>query len=193
MWIDVTLLIILGLSFLTGFSRGIIKTLFRLLALLVGVIGTIRFAPSVTSFLKQAFQEDSSLMFLAGLVATFGIIFVIIRFLGRGLENMLETANLNFINRIAGGAFTAAISVLIYSVLLNFFLKSSYSERELQQVTADSSTYVYLEKYPAQAYRITQDLRPAARTFWDYTQELFDELQNATERTESEDQIIDLN
>ncbi len=190
MWIDLILLVLLVLSFSVGFSRGIIKTIFTLLSYAFGVMAALRFTPAVTNFLKTTFNEESPLMFLAGLVVTFGVTMLVIRMLAKGIEGMLKTANINIINQILGGALTAAVTVLLYSVVLSFILVSTY--QDVQTATDGSRTYPYLKDYPDLVWDVADDLKPVLRDFWEYSVDVMDQMENMTERSETENYFYDI-
>lgn len=190
MWIDIVLLIVAGLGFMVGFSRGIIKTIFTILSYGLGVIAAIRFTPAVTNGLKQLTGEHSALMFIAGLLISFTVTMLVIRLLARGLEGMLQTANINIINQAAGGALTASVSILVYSVLLNFVVASSAQGEA--NMTEGSSTYVYLKEYPEMVWQVAKELKEPAQKFWNYAVDMMDQVENLSERAETENYFYDI-
>lgn len=192
MWIDLSLLGFVALGFSVGFARGIIRTTFNILSLAFGVIAALRFTPAMTEFLKNAFNEDSALMYLAAIVITFALTMLLIRLLARGLEGLLQTANINIINQVAGGALMAAVTTLLFSVVLNFILSSSYSESDLKEVTAESKTYPFLKDYPAMALDMAGELKPVFTQFWDYSIGIMDQVQDMADQTETQD-FYDIN
>ena len=187
MWIDLTLLVFVALGFSVGFSRGIIRTTFNVLSLAFGVIAALRFTPAMTEFLKNAFNEDSALMYLAAIVITFSLTMLLIRLLARGLEGLLQTANVNIVNQVAGGALMAAVTTLLFSVVLNFILGSTYTDSDKQEATAESRTYPFLKDYPALALDMAGELRPVFTQFWDYSIGILDQVQDMADQTETQD------
>lgn len=190
MWIDIVLLIVAGLGFSVGFSRGIIKTIFVVLSYGLGVVAAIRFTPAMTNFLKQLTGEQSALMFIAGMILAFTITMLLIRLLARGLEGMLQTANINIINQVAGGALTTSVAVLVYAVLLNFVVASSPQGQAV--MTEGSKSYRYLEQYPELVWEVAKELKEPAQKFWDYAIDMMDQVENITERKDSEDYFYDI-
>ncbi|MBK8655906.1 MAG: CvpA family protein [Haliscomenobacter sp.] len=190
MVIDIILVIVAVYGFYVGYSRGIIKTIFSVLAIAVGIIAALRFSPSVTDFLKQMFNETSPLMFVAGLILTFALTMMFLKLLGRGFEGILEAANINVINQTLGGAFMASVLILIYSGILWFVLHSSF--RNITEVTADSQTYPFLKEYPEQVWKVAGKVKPLIQDFWDYTIDIMDEVQTMTEKSEGDTQVYDI-
>lgn len=187
MWIDIALLAAVVLGFSVGFARGLIRTVFNILSYAFGVIAAIRFTPMVTDFLKRMFNDDSALMFLAGIAICFAGAMLFIRLLARGLEGILETANINIINQVAGGTLMAAITVLVYSIILNFILTTAYRNQDMDAAVSDSRTYVYLEDYPDLAMDMIGELKPVFIRFKDYSISVLDQLQGVAEQSESQD------
>jgi membrane protein required for colicin V production len=190
MWIDIVLLVVAGLGFMVGFSRGIIKTIFVILSYGLGVVAAIRFTPSMTNLLKQLTGEQSALMFIAGMILSFTITMLIIRLLARGIEGLLETANINIINQAAGGALTASVAILVYAVLLNFIIASSPQGEA--EITEGSGTYTYIKEYPELVWQVAKELKEPAQKFWDYAIDMMDQVEDITERADSENYFYDI-
>jgi membrane protein required for colicin V production len=190
MWIDIVLLIVAGLGFMVGFSRGIIKTIFTVLSVTIGVIASIRFTPAVTNFLKDLTNEHSPLMFIAGLLLSFTLSWLFLRLISRGLEGILQTANINIINQAAGGALTASVAILVYAVLLSFLVASS-AETEAN-MTQDSRTYPYIKEYPSKVWEVAGELKEPIQKFWSYAIDMMDGMENIGQKSESENYFYDI-
>ena len=104
MVIDIIFFFMAIFGFYMGFTRGIIKTVFTVLSLLFGVVAAIKFGPSLTRFLESAFDYSNPLMFFAGLILAFMLTLILIRTLASGLEGVLQSANINIINKVGRGA-----------------------------------------------------------------------------------------
>ncbi|NBC09467.1 MAG: hypothetical protein GVY26_19930 [Bacteroidetes bacterium] len=189
MVIDVVFAIFALWGFYLGFVRGIIKTVFTILSVIFGLMIAFRFGPQVTEILEQALS-DNALMFIAGFLLTFVLTMLIIRLFARVLEGALETANINFINQIIGGAFMAALTILLYSVLLWFGDRSHLIDEKTKD---ESATYAYLEQYPELIWEWGGKARPIIEDFWDHSIEFMDRLEDAQmERRESDPVIYDM-
>lgn len=189
MIIDILLLLVLAYGFYLGFSRGIIKTIFSILAYVVGLIAAIKFSPAMTDLLEAAFNTNSPFMYVAGLIVSFVLTMFLFRLLARGLEGILETVHINIINQIAGGALLSAFMILVYSLLLWFADSSGILDAQTKR---DSVTYTYLEDYPNYAWSAGQKLKPLFVDFWDHTVTFLDKVSDhAVERTESDPTYYD--
>lgn len=190
MAIDIIFAVIVVYGFYLGFNRGIIRTVLTLVAYFFGLLFAFRFAPDATRFLEQTFGEQP-LMIVAGFISTFLLAVLAIRLIIKGLEGILQTANINLINRIAGGLLVASTFVLLYSILLNFADRS----RILTPTAKNTSyTYSYLEEYPAYAWAVGQRITPVVVDFYDYTIDFMDrmqELRPPIEKVEVEEAMYD--
>ena len=188
MIIDVIFLIVAAAGFWFGYSRGIIETVFKYVSILFGIMASLRFSPMMTNFLQDISGYQNPLMFLAGFLLTLFLTMFLLRTVGRGLEGVLQTVNINFINQIIGGVVSAAFSVLIYSCLLWFVLVSSATTNE---AVAESRTYPYLKDYPKTLWWLLKQAQPILLDFWDYSVDVMDDIQNLTQKTETEN-VYDL-
>lgn len=190
MAIDIILVVVALYGFYVGYSRGIIKTIFSVLSIGIGIIAALRFTPTVTNFLKGAFNQTTPFMFIAGIIVTFLLTMGLLRLVGKGFEGIMETANINVINQTIGGIFMAAVLVFLYSSILWFVLKASF--RNAEELTAESQTYPFLADYPQTVYKFAGKLKPLAQDFWDYTIQVMDDVQEMTEKEEGKPQIYDI-
>lgn len=188
MVVDIIFVIVLLLGFYTGFSRGIIQTVFTVISLIFGLMAAFKFAPATTQFLETTFNNDNPLMFIAGFLLSFAVVMIFIRMIARFLEGLLQTANINFINQIAGGILLGGISILLFSVLLWFGDQARMID---PQTKTDSYSYPYLKEYPAHLKDLTVRLKPVFYNFWEHSMDMMDKLEQIsieqTENTEVQD------
>ncbi|MGA1581625.1 MAG: CvpA family protein [Saprospiraceae bacterium] len=174
MVIDIIFLMISAWGFYVGFNRGIIKTVFWVLSILIGLLTGFKLAPATTVFLETAFNTTNPLMFLAGFLLTFILSMVIVRVIARLLEGLLKKANVNFINQMAGGALLAGVFVLLYSWVLWFANESTLLS---EQERTNSRTYPYLKEFPAEMSRLGIHLQPVFTDFWERTVGMMNKLE----------------
>ena len=98
MAIDIMFVIMVLIGFYIGFSRGIIKTVLSVLSIIFGIIAGFKFAGPMETFLIQATGQDRPIMFVVGFLLSFAIVMILIRMLAKGLESILQSANINIIN-----------------------------------------------------------------------------------------------
>lgn len=190
MVIDIIFAIVAAYGFYLGYSKGIIKTIFTVLSVTFGLMAAFKFGPSLTQFLENTFNNDNPLMFIAGFLLSFVVMMVIIRMFARGLEGLLESANINIINQIAGGFLLSGILILVFSVMLWFGDSSHLVDDSTKE---QSITYPYLKAYPQQVWRMGKSMQPMFQEFWDHSIDFMDKLQDmSVERSESNPDIFDI-
>lgn len=183
MAIDIMFALAVVSGFYMGYARGIIKTVFGIIALLFGLMAAFKFAPATTKFLETSFASNNPLMFLAGFLISFVATMFLIRLFARGLEGALKTANINVINQLAGGTLFAGIMVVVFSTLLWF---GEQAHMVNDEVRATSKTYVYLQKIPGQTQEVFASVQPLFQDFWEQSMDMMDRLEDMSiEKTEN--------
>lgn len=119
-YFDIIFLIILIYSAYKGFSRGFIVQLASLAALILGIYGAIRFSDYTSTVLVERLDLHSPYMPLISFAITFVAIVIVVHFVARITEKLLQAVALGFVNRILGLLFSLVKTVLILSVLLVF-------------------------------------------------------------------------
>lgn len=171
MVIDLVLGVLVIIGFIYGYSKGIIKTLFSVLSILLGIIAAMKLSPLTINAMESIFPNSPRLSYILGFLLTFLIVIVIIRFIGNKLESLLKAVKLNFFNKLSGGGITAIFFIILYSFAL-WFLNEARLITENQKDT--SISYYALEPLPAQAREQFETIKPVFREFWDKTIETFD-------------------
>jgi membrane protein required for colicin V production len=115
-WIDAIIVVILILSLVMGFINGLVKEVASLAALIIGIWGAIRFSAFTAGKLYDYFDMTGRYVGIIAFLITFGIIVVIIHFIGILADKVVNAAALGFVNRILGIVFGLLKSVLIMSV-----------------------------------------------------------------------------
>jgi membrane protein required for colicin V production len=140
-WIDATIVIILILSMVMGFINGLIKEVASLAALVLGVWGAIKFSAFTAEKLYDYFDMSGQYVGVIAFIVTFGIIVVLIHFVGIIVNKLVDAAALTFVNRLLGILFGLLKSVLILSVL--FVVLNSIDARKsfLPRETIEESMF----------------------------------------------------
>ncbi len=192
MVIDIICAIIAAYGFYLGFSKGIIKTIFTLISIFFGILAAAKFGPTMTEFLQSTFSYSHSMMFLAGMLLTFVLTMMFIRTLARGLETVLESANINIINQLAGGVVLSIMLVGLYSVLILFADRARLFDAKAQE---ESYTYDYLVELPGEIRAATTSLEPIFSEFWTYSVTFMDRLKKMEDegfKTDEKNTIFDI-
>jgi membrane protein required for colicin V production len=115
-WIDLVIVILLGLSVIAGFTNGFVKEVASLAALILGIWGAIKFSTFTAAKLYDWFDMSGQYVGIIAFLVTFMVIVVIIHFIGIIADKFIDAISLGFLNRILGMVFGLLKSVLILSV-----------------------------------------------------------------------------
>jgi len=116
-WIDLVIIIILALSMISGFTNGLVKEIASLAALILGIWGAIKFSSFTAAKLYDYFDMSGQYVGIVAFLVTFGIIVVLIHFIGIIVDKVIDATALSFVNKLLGILFSLIKSVLILSVI----------------------------------------------------------------------------
>ena len=173
MIIDILCGIIVGFCFYLGYTKGIIKTVFGVLSIIIGLLATLKFSHILMALLDKVIDVDPRIMIILGFVLTFLLILIGIRMIGNALEKLLETAHINFINQIAGGFVSALIALVIYSSIVGFCDKIKIIKDE---VKTSSITFPILATIPDKSKDFLEKAKPFFSEFWQRTQDAINKV-----------------
>ncbi len=116
-WIDIVILIILGVAVVRGFIDGFVKEVAALAALVLGIWGAIKFSAFTAGRLYEWFDMSGQYVGIIAFLITFGVIVVVIHFVGILADKVVDSVSLGFLNKILGMLFGLIKNVLILSVI----------------------------------------------------------------------------
>ncbi len=188
MVIDIIFFISAVYGFYVGYSKGIIKTVFSTLSIVLGLMAAMKFSPYMTSFLEDTFSK-SPLMFIAGFVVTFVGVMLLVRLLAKTVEGIFKTIKINAINKVAGGILMSGFFILLFSILVWFGNEAKGIDTQTKET---SFSYPYLEKIPVEARGVFMTLKPVFQDFWNYAMDSMDRFKRAGLEETEETDIKDL-
>ena len=190
MIIDILFALAFGYGFLVGYSKGILETVFKIFGYLIGVVAAIKFALPIQRILEDSFDTDNPAMYIVGLLLSFLVTMMIVRFAANLIENILEKANINIINQVFGGLLVSGFMVLIYSLLLYFAQASHLISNETER---SSYTYEYLEEFPDKTWTFMSYLKDPILEFWEGSIDFIDKLGEISEdNLETKENVFDI-
>jgi len=122
-YIDIVLLIPLLFAAYKGFSKGIISQAAALAALILGIIGAIRFSDVTADFLVEEFSMQSDYLAIISFAVTFIIIVILVHFIARIVNRLIKAVALGFLNRLMGMFFSVLKVSFIISIILVLFIQ----------------------------------------------------------------------
>ncbi len=182
MIIDIISALIVAVSFYIGFTKGILKTVFGIISIFLGLLAALKLSFITIGILEKILTIDPRMIIIIGFVATFLLVLLGIRLIGRGLEKILETAHINFINQLAGGVFSALISIIIFSSVIWFLNQIKVISESNKK---ESITYPILEQVPETSKMLFSSIKPFFSEFWDKTKEAMNKVE-ASQREQNQ-------
>jgi membrane protein required for colicin V production len=122
-YVDIVLIILLFLAAISGFRNGFISELASLAALILGILGAIKFSDITADFLIENLNIQSKHIDTIAFIMTFIVIVILVHIIGGVINKIVKTVSLGFLNRLAGMVFGVLKSALILSVILVIFDK----------------------------------------------------------------------
>lgn len=173
MWIDVAFGVIVIYGLYSGYSKGIIKTLFVILSLMIGFAAAMTLTPLVSGFLRNALDMNTTLVpVIAFLVTFFGALFIV-RLVARILEKGLKTIRLNFINKLAGGILLSVVGMFLLSVVLSFIDKAGLLS---ETAKLSSQSYALLAPLADTGIALLRQFFPFLKDMWENIIDAFKEV-----------------
>jgi len=178
MIIDIIALIVIGLGLFAGYSKGLIKTIFDTLSILIAIVAALKLSPIVINILDGILPLNASLVFIIGFIVTFFLIMLVIRFVGKKLESLMKVVNINVVNKLLG----AGLMALFYSLILSYAI---WGVNKLQVISEDtlenSKTYPMLSALPNQSKNLFESVKPVFSDFWEKMMETMDGIKEKGE------------
>jgi uncharacterized membrane protein required for colicin V production len=129
-WLDITIIVIIAVFALAGFSRGLISQIFSIAALAGGlVIGFLFYDVLGDVLVSEKVVENRSIANVGSFIALVFVSYVIIQLAGWITTKLIGTLQLSWLNRICGGA-AGAVMGAVTAFLLASGLTLFYPEND---------------------------------------------------------------
>ncbi len=178
MVLDIIVVLVVGFGFYAGYSRGLIRTVFDTLSLIIGILAAMKLSPIVIGFLERILNTSPSITYLIGIVVTFILVMALVRFIGKRVEDVFKAANINVLNKVAGGAVQGLFFAFLLSML--FWTLGNYKVIKKEMIQS-STTYPLLEPLPKAGKSVFLAVKPVFQSFWEKTVEAMDSISDKVE------------
>lgn len=118
---DIAVILIVGIGFVVGLFKGLVKELASLLAIVAGVYLAKLFSQPLSYIIIEQFGFSQNITQPLSYIIIFVIVAILFLLLARLVDKFFDAVSLSFANKILGALFGAAKYMLILSVLLNVF------------------------------------------------------------------------
>lgn len=170
--LDFIFLIPLAFFIIKGYQRGIIIELVSVIALIFAIVGCMK----LTYIFIGSFQGSgtkSEWFPLLAYLFVFILIYLVIYFFGKLLEKFIKTANLNFINRLAGVLLGVFKAVFLFSLLIWLL---NMVDIFPESVKTKSITYRYLKPVAPVLIDYVSSMIPVFKDIINQVEAFFDNL-----------------
>jgi len=178
MIIDLIALLAIVYGLYTGYSKGLIQTVFDTLSIIIGIVAALKVSPIVINLLQGILPLSKSLVFIIGFVLTFLLIMGLIRFVGKKMESLLKVANVNVVNKILGAGLMALFFSLIVSYAVWGVNKLSLVNED---TLASSNAYPFLQTLPEKSQSLFESVKPVFSGFWEAMMDTMDSIKETGE------------
>lgn len=175
MVIDILAVLVAVYGFYLGYTKGIVKTLFGIISIFVGLLSALKLSPYLVKALEKVSGSNSPLVFLLGFALTFVLTLFLIRFLGNRFEDLLKAIKINFFNQVLGGAALSLIFLLLFSYGIWFGDQIKFIP---EATKSQSYTYHSLQALPEKSKQAFTYLKPLFHEFADKTKETIERVKN---------------
>ncbi len=139
-YFDIVVGIILIVALIKGYRNGLIIELASLAALVLGVLGAIKFSGLTEQWLTE--YVSGNYVGIIAFIITFAAIVIGVHLLAKAIEKFVEAVALGFINRLFGAIFSVTKYAFILSILMAIFASFDRTFNLIPEETRASS-YLY--------------------------------------------------
>lgn len=146
-WFDILLIGLTLLLALRGIVSGLVKELFGLLGIVLGIFFAARWDNQAADFIKANIYDiaNDDLAMFAGFLSVLIIIWVLCLLAGSVLSKLIKLSGLGFLDRLGGFIFGGAKFFCIFAVLVFCVQRVDFLYQNLTQYTQNSFTLPWLE------------------------------------------------
>lgn len=117
MLLDILAVVAVGFGFYRGFTKGLIVTLFSMVAWLIGLVAALRLTAAGSSAMRDALDSTSPWIPIVTFVMIFLAVVVLVILFAKLVDKIITVAQLGLWNKIAGGLVEGALFLLIVSIV----------------------------------------------------------------------------
>ncbi len=119
-WLDIVIIVILAVAAFTGLKAGIIKVLFTVVGIVVGVVLAGRFSDSFAGVLTFI---DPNWAKIAAFAIILVAVLIISGILAAVLSKLISLVLLGWVNRLAGAVVGVVVGAIFVSAILAIWVK----------------------------------------------------------------------
>ena len=170
MAIDITGIILIALFFIRGYMKGLIVALFSVLAIILGLLVSLKLSQTFATWLLEKGYTFSGWAPVLSYVILFVGVVIVVNLIAKLLQKTIEGLKLGIINKLAGGMLYAFLGLLLWSSLL-------WLGNQMHAITplmiAQSKTYTTLSLFAPWFFDMAGKMLPFVKDTFSNLQQFF--------------------
>lgn len=173
MALDVIGILLIILFFIRGYMKGLIVAVFAVLAILLGIICSLKLSEKLATWLHDSGIITSGWVQLVSYIILFIGVFLLVRFMAKAIESALKVSMLGWLNSLIGGLLYAFMAAVVWS---SFLWLATQMQLIKPETIAASKTYPLLSKLALWVFEKMGALWPMTRHVFGDLQHFFDQV-----------------
>jgi len=171
MVLDIAGITIIIVFFIRGYMKGIIIAAFSVLAILLGIICSLRLSHLLSAWLLEKEIITSGWVQLVSYLVLFVAVVLLVRLLAKAIEKTFEAMLLGWVNKSIGGLLYAFLATVVWSSLLWIMNQLHLIAPE---TIAASKTYPYMEPIAPWLFNKLGEVWPMVKNIFTDLHQYFD-------------------
>lgn len=171
-FLDIIILVILGLAAISGFRKGLVMELTSLIALVLGVFVSMYFSEFMVDFLRTVFEIYDSNLHILAFIVTFALVVIIVNVIGKIVEKFVDILLLGIFNKIGGAFFAVLKGLFLLSLLIMVLNYFQFSQNWIKKEAKEKSKF----------YSSVESIVPFLYNHFDFFKELNRKLMNEEDK-----------
>jgi membrane protein required for colicin V production len=170
MFIDVIFLLLMVWAVFKGFRRGLIVSVFSLLAIIAGLAAAIKVSSLVAIQIGKVVNVSDKWLPLISFIVVFLGIVLLVRLGANLIQKTVEIAMLGWVNRLGGIVLYVILFTVVYSIFLFYAVQLNFLKVETLQ---DSVTYAYIQPWGPRVINSLGSIIPFFKDMFTELQQFF--------------------
>jgi membrane protein required for colicin V production len=170
MFIDIIFLLLMVWAVFKGFRRGLIVSVFSLLAIIAGLAAAIKVSALVAIQIGKVVNVSDKWLPLISFIVVFLGIVLLVRLGANLIQKTVEIAMLGWVNRLGGILLYVILFTVVYSIFLFYAEQLHFFKTETLQ---GSVTYPYIQPWGPKVMNSLGSIIPFFKDMFTELQQFF--------------------
>ncbi|KGN96485.1 CvpA family protein [Porphyromonas crevioricanis] len=146
-WLDILIVLLLGIAFFQGWSKGLIRSAGTLLSVILAIAFYAVFSPFLADCLRSlsSGMSDTAILFVSKL---FSIVLIVlaVSFVFIGVNKLINTSPLGLFNKFSGGLLHGVTVIFLLSLAFNAYdlADDLWEKKEVDSSSARVNSLLYI-------------------------------------------------